>query len=183
MGGENMNSKSTYKTVITALFAALTCVATMFIRVPSPTSGYVNLGDGIVLLSGFLLGPVYGALAAGIGSMLADILAGYPAYAIGTLIIKAAVALVGGMVYRIRHQESESLARHVLRIITAGVCGEFFMVMGYFAYSGIFLSYGLGAAIEIPGNIIQSLFGIIIASVLTPVLMNSKELKKLLAEK
>ena len=182
-----MNRKSTFKIVITALFAALVCVATMFIRVPSPTGGYVNLGDGIVLLGAFLLGPVYGALAAGIGSMLADILAGYPAYAIGTLIIKAAVALVAGIIYKKISGgiacENESLNRHVLRIVVSAVCGEFIMVMGYFAYSGIFLSYGWGAAIEIPGNIIQSLFGIIISSVLTPVLLNSREIRKLLAAK
>lgn len=175
-----MNRKSTFRIVTTALLAALVCVATMFIRVPSPTGGYVNLGDGIVLLSAFLLGPVYGALAAGIGSMLADILAGYPAYAIGTLIIKATVALVAGIIYRKLRRESESVNQHVVRIIISAVCGEFFMVLGYFIYSGIFLSYGLGAAIEIPGNIIQSLFGIIIASVLTPALMNSREISKLL---
>ena len=39
------------KIVIGALFAALTCVATMVIQVPSPANGYVNLGDGVVLLS------------------------------------------------------------------------------------------------------------------------------------
>ena len=45
-----MRGSSTFRTVLTALFAALVCVATMFIRVPSPVSGYINLGDGFVLL-------------------------------------------------------------------------------------------------------------------------------------
>ena len=34
--------------VMAALLAALTCVATMIIKIPSPLQGYVNLGDWMV---------------------------------------------------------------------------------------------------------------------------------------
>lgn len=57
---------------------ALTCVLTMAVRIPSPTKGYLNLGDCAVLFSGWLLGPIYGTVAGGVGSALADLLAGYP---------------------------------------------------------------------------------------------------------
>ena len=68
----------TKKIVMTALFAALACVATMSIRIPTPgTSGYIHPGDAIVILAGIILGPAYGFLAAGIGSCLADLLGGY----------------------------------------------------------------------------------------------------------
>ena len=43
--------------------AALVYVATSIIQIPSPVNGYVNLGDCFVLLSGWLLGPWYGAAA------------------------------------------------------------------------------------------------------------------------
>ena len=47
------------KIVITALFAALACVATMIIKVPTVgTNGYVNIGDTIVLLSAWMIGGV-----------------------------------------------------------------------------------------------------------------------------
>ena len=47
------------KTIITAaLLAALTTVATMVIRIPTPTLGYIHLGDGMVLICGILLGRV-----------------------------------------------------------------------------------------------------------------------------
>lgn len=53
------------KIVMTALFAALACVATMSIRIPTPgTGGYIHPGDAIVILSGVVLGPSYGLLAA-----------------------------------------------------------------------------------------------------------------------
>lgn len=42
--------------------------------------GYVNLGDCAVLMSAWVLGPLYGGAAAGIGSALADLLSGYAHY-------------------------------------------------------------------------------------------------------
>ena len=59
-----MNSKSTVtlkKLVMAALFAALACVATMSIKIPTPgTSGYIHPGDAIVILAGVVLGPAWG---------------------------------------------------------------------------------------------------------------------------
>ena len=78
--------------VMTALLAALACVATLVIRIPSPTGGYMNLGDTVVLLSAYLLGPAWGAVAAGLGSALADLFSGYTAYVPATLLIKALMA-------------------------------------------------------------------------------------------
>ena len=77
--------------ILAAMFAALTCVATMIIHIPSPIGGYFNLGDCMVLLSAFVLGPVWGTAAGGIGSALADVICGYFVYAPGTLVIKALV--------------------------------------------------------------------------------------------
>lgn len=72
--------KKTLKLVRAAMFCALSCVATMVIRIPSPMNGYVNLGDCFVLLGGWILGPYYGFLAGGVGSALADFLLGYGHY-------------------------------------------------------------------------------------------------------
>ena len=70
-----MSDKKIRTMVMAAVLAALTCVATMVVQIPSPMQGYVNLGDCIVLLSGWILGPWWGAAAGGIGSMLG--IAGY----------------------------------------------------------------------------------------------------------
>ena len=56
------------------MFAALSCAATMVIQIPIAT-GYLNLGDSLCLLAGWILGPWYGFAAAGLGSALADLLA------------------------------------------------------------------------------------------------------------
>ena len=92
-----MKDEKTRKLVYLALFTALTTAATMVVRVPSPTGGYVNAGDAVVLLCAFVLGPVPGAVAAGIGSALADIFGSYFLYAPATLVIKGLTALVAGL--------------------------------------------------------------------------------------
>ena len=82
--------------VLSAMFAALCCVTTMLVQFPT-VAGYTNIGEGMCLLAGLVLGPWYGFFAAGIGSGLADLLAGYAHYVPGTFIIKGLVALVAMM--------------------------------------------------------------------------------------
>ena len=95
-----MRDANIKKLVLAALMAALTYVATSIVQIPSPMQGYVNLGDCIVLLSGWILGPWWGAAAGGIGSMLVDLLGGYGHYAPGTLIIKGCMALVAALIVK-----------------------------------------------------------------------------------
>ena len=89
------------KIVLAALFAAFACVATMSIRIPTPgTGGYIHPGDAVVILSGIILGPHWGLLAAGIGSALADLLGGYFIYVPITFVIKGVVAFAAGLIYQ-----------------------------------------------------------------------------------
>lgn len=146
------------KLILAALLAALTCVATCVIHVPIPaTNGYINLGDGMVLLGAFLLGPAYGAAAGGLGSLLADLLLGYAAYAPGTLLIKAAVGLCAGLLFGGLRGRTKGAA------LLAGVVGESIMVLGYFAYESTLLGYGLAAAASIGPNCIQGLGGLLVS--------------------
>ena len=137
-----------------AVLAALACVATMVVQIPSPMNGYVNLGDCFVLLSGWLLGPWWGAAAGGIGSMLADLLLGYGHYAPGTLVIKGLMALVGALVFK-------ALGKKSAAALVSGVVSEVIMVVGYFGYAGLLLGKGIGAAASIPGNLVQGAVGLV----------------------
>ena len=149
-----MQNKKLLKPIMAALFASLTCVATMAIRIPIPaTNGYANLGDAIVLLAAFLLGPVYGSLAAALGSALADLFAGYAVYAPGTAVIKGLCALVAALLLR-------RLGKRIKWAhVPAAVVGEVVMVGGYFLYESTLLGYGLAAAGSIPANAIQGAVG------------------------
>ena len=99
---------STKKLVLSALFAALACVATMSIRIPTPgTGGYIHPGDAIVILCGVFLDPVSAFLAAGIGSCMADLLGGYFIYVPITFVIKPCLRQVKGQ----RHESVCSRGR------------------------------------------------------------------------
>ena len=164
--------------VLAALFAALTTVMTMVIRIPSPMSGYVNLGDCAVLLSAWILGPGLGCVAAGIGSMLADLL-GYPLYAPGTLVVKGLMALVAGWLFlRIK---KGGLSRRLPALLASGVTGELIMILGYFIYEAapVPVGLGLGALANVPFNLVQGVFGLVAAGILYLALERSHALARL----
>lgn len=93
-------TKLTKQLSYSGLMAALCFISTAFISFPVPfTSGYIHLGDALVLSSGVILGKKYGAFAAGIGSALADIVLGYASWALPTFIIKALMAFIIGYIF------------------------------------------------------------------------------------
>ena len=152
--------------VACALLAALACAATMVIRVPSPTGGYMNLGDAAVLLGAFLLGPWYGAVAGGVGSAMADALSGYPVYVPATLIIKAVMAIAAGLVYRALREKSGGT-------LIAALIGETPMVVGYWLFDALLLGSFTGSAAGIPSNLVQAGFGVAVSVFLTAALRRS----------
>ena len=97
--------------------------------------------------------------------MLADIITGYSIYAPGTLVIKACMAIVAGLIYRAMKEKSAFAA-----MIVSEIPAQCIMVVGYFFYAGLILGKGLfgeaGAVLGIPLNIVQSLVGIVAATAL-----------------
>ena len=143
------------------MLAALTCVATMVIKIPSPLNGYINLGDCIVLLSGWLLSPVYGFFAAGLGSALADLFSGYAAYAPATFLIKGLMALIAcGGVKLFQKRVDKQFSR-----IISGVTAELFMIAGYWLFEGFLYGF-ISSAVNIPANGLQGLAGLILGILL-----------------
>lgn len=156
------------KLILAALFAALSCVATMSIRIPTPgTGGYIHPGDAIVILSGVILGPVWGFLAGGIGSALSDLIGGYFIYVPITFVIKGLVALAAGLLYQKvgKNQKSRYIA-----VVLGGVADIILVAGGYFVCE--FFIYGAGAAASIPANIIQGVGGLVISCILYPILIS-----------
>ena len=169
-----MKNVTTKKLVLTALFMALTVVATMFIRVPLPL-GYVNLGDAFVFLSVFILGPVCGTIAAGVGSALADLF-GYITYAPGTLIIKTAMAIVAYLLYKLLLKATK---KALLAEVVGGVVGAIIMAFGYFFYETLFFETVAVAIVNVPWNLIQGAVGVIISTIVMRILFATKIINKL----
>ncbi len=161
------------KLIVSALFAALTFVATFIVQIPAPF-GYVNLGDCFVLLSGALLGPFYGFAAAGLGSALADLLLGFSVYAPATLLIKGAMALIMGLVAQKQNKKV------ILKIALFGALCEILMAVCYFLYECFVLGYGIAAAAAIPANLFQGIVGLVAFLILYGVISRNKKLKNFL---
>lgn len=160
-----MTDSKIRKLVLAALMAALCTIMTMVIQVPSPMQGYVNLGDCAVLMSAWVLGPLYGGAAAGIGSALADLLSGYAHYVPGTFAIKLVMAVAAALIFRAATKKGLSASSVLLGQIAGGVVAEVIMVLGYFAYASLWLGKGLGCRRLHPGNIVQGVFGLVAATV------------------
>ena len=168
-----MKNKKLKLTIISALFAAMICVATMVIKIPTPLNGYINLGDCVILVASFILPCGYGFLAAGIGSALADVLSGYTAYAPATLAIKGLMVLVVYLVTKLLKNNKPDLAK-----VLSGFLAELWMVLGYYIFEGFM--YGFSASlVNIPMNAVQGVAGLILAVVLIKVLEKQKILEKL----
>ncbi len=162
-----MNSK-TKKLVMAALMAAVACVVTMIVKIPSPMKGYLNLGDCIVLTAGWMLSPLYGFLAAGTGSALADVFSGYIVYAPATFVIKGLMALTAYGIYRILQGKT---GRVPARIVSA-FAAEVLMTAGYFVFEGVLYGF-VPSMVNIPANAVQGAAGMIIGVLLAGLLEKS----------
>lgn len=162
-------NNTTQRIVMAALLAALTCVATMIIKIPSPLKGYLNLGDCVVLLAGWMLSPTYGFLAAGLGSALADTFSGYVTYVPATFVIKGLMALIAFYGFKLLHSKLGNISSRII----SGIVAEVVMVAGYFIFEGFL--YGFGPSlVNIPANVIQGVAGLIIGTILVKVFEKSK---------
>ena len=166
------------KMVITALFMALTCIATLIIQIPMPlTNGYINIGDVFVLAAAWSLGSPWGIAAAGIGSALADMI-GYVHYVPGTLVIKSLMAVVAILIAKAFTQKS-TLTKYMGRIV-GGILAEAVMIVGYFLYAWLLLGDSVSAAVtSIPGNAVQGTIGLVLGILLMSALDKTKVLVRL----
>lgn len=138
-----------------ALFAALCMLGTLFIIVPLP-NGYVNIGDVFVLLSGWLLGPIYGTIAAAVGSALADLVSGFSLYAPVTFFVKGLVAVLAWLLYQTLQKVSTKTIWSIASRALAALIAETCMVLGYFLFESVLYGFA-GGALALVGNSLQGI--------------------------
>ena len=114
--------------------------------------------------------------AAGVGSGLADLLAGYAHYVPGTFVIKGLVALIAAFMVRPILKKDEKLP--FWKLALCELPSEAFMVAGYFGYKALILQKGLAAAASIPNNLVQGALGIALSVLLYTVLCRVPDVHK-----
>ena len=155
-------SKSTlYRVVFSGVFAALVFVSN-YISIPIPVAigdvSRIHLGNIFCLFSGFMLGPIGGGLAAGIGSALYDLTnPAYIASAPFTFVFKFLLAAVCGWVANGGGANAEKHGRNILAAVSGSV-----------VYMVLYLSKSL-----IQGMLLGSEMGAVLASVGTKAVTSS----------
>lgn len=135
-----------------AVMTAVTTVLTMFVKIPTPTRGYLNLSDTMIFFSSYAFGPWVGGIIGGLGPALSDLISGYPQWAIFTFIIDGLQAVLVGLLVR-----EFKPANVVIGSLVAGV----WKVFGYFIAGDILSGFGPALG-EIIGNSFQMVVGLIV---------------------
>nr|WP_319487649.1 ECF transporter S component [uncultured Caproiciproducens sp.] len=138
--------KTTVNIALTGLMGALVLVGT-YLNIPIPVPGdktMIGLGNVFCILSGLLLGPVYGGAAAGVGSFVFDLTAGWASSAPFTLVFKFMMAFVCGT---IAYSGNKS-ARKLSRLIIAAIAGSLSYCALYLGYSYV-KELLIGSAVQV----------------------------------
>ena len=167
-------NQSIYRITFTAVMAAIVCVVT-FLRFPLLGSK-VHFANAMCLLSGMLLGPVFGGLAAGLGSALYDALFG--GYDLANCVMLA-------------QPKKEGKGLHA-RVVLGSVAGALSYVVLYMLKTFIYQSFVYGYPMDttwatmlskLPASLINAVAAFIAAPILyaavRPALKNAGLLKKL----
>jgi uncharacterized membrane protein len=132
-------AKDSTRTVFTmatgAVFAALTCVATLVFTAYVPTTtGYFNIGETVIYVAALVFGPYVGAFAGGVGAAIADMLVAFVFFP-GTLLIKAGEGAIVGILNK-RMRNTSRFNWRILTIVLGAVVGAALAITGSNYYTG-----------------------------------------------
>lgn len=155
----------TYTLVITALFIALTYVATWLINIRLPligSGGLIHLGNVPLFIGAMLFGRKTGALAGAFGMGLFDLFSGWTAWAPFTFAIVGAMGYVVGLMAE-KKPFSNATVNNVVSIVLALII----KIAGYYFAEVILYGNWVAPLGSIPGNIMQvTVAGIIVLLVI-----------------
>lgn len=141
---------------MSAVFAAATTIATMFVAIPVGI-GFLNFGEIVIYTAAFLFGGVIGGLAGGVGAAAADVLLGFAMFAPITFVVKGLEGFVVG-------QLSGTSTRSKVIAVAAGAP---FMIVGYFLAVAYLEGIPAAVAQELPIDILQAVVGFAVAYPIT----------------
>lgn len=150
---------------VTAAMAALVFLGTYIFKIPT-ISGYIHLGDCMILLTVALFGMKKGAVAGAVGGGLSDLLGGFFYWVGPTLVIKCMWALVMGTIMH-------KLLKNRKGAFLAGAAAGGVLQIAAYTIVRIFI-YGMQTAlIEVPGLALQTGTGIVAGLVIYRILAKS----------
>ena len=175
---EKKQTISTRRLVLAALLAALTVVGSALrITLPLEIAGTTSfhLGNIMCALSGILLGPWLGGLAAGMGSAIYDMMNPlYISEAWITFLFKGAYAVAAGLIARTGGKEITYPKSILATAVGAAAYAALYLLKSFY-YNGILL-HGLtveAAAITVVAKLPATIFNAVVAILFAPILAKS----------
>lgn len=165
--------QSTFRLCFIGLMAAIVFVLN-YLRIPFMGT-QLHMTNALCVLCGLLFGPGAGFLAAGLGSGLYDIVAGWGAECVITFVNKGVIALVAGLIaYKAGRRDSLTAADNA-RLIIGSVLGALAYVALYMLKTLIFGLLVDGLTMDavtvkllskLPGSLMNAVFAFIVAPIL-----------------
>ena len=151
-----------------AIMAAIIYVVTLF-RFPFLGSK-VHFANSMCLVAGLLFGPVYGGVAAGLGSALYDAFAGGYDFinVLITFVSKFAMAYVCGLI--VKKADKASVARVVVACIAGALTYVALYMLKTFIYQAFVYGYPMDAVwATVVSKLIPSLINALVAVISAPI--------------
>lgn len=145
-----------------------------YIRIPFMDTK-LTVANALCALAGLLFGPVGGFAAAGLGSGLYDLTAGYGVESLITLVSKGAIALVAGFIANKVFHKKETTTVDVVRVVIASAVGALLYVALYMLKTYLFGLYVNGLTLDatyvkmvskLSGSLINAVFAAIAGPIL-----------------
>ena len=160
---EKRQTNSALRTSLIAVLTAVVVVFTIIVKIPTPTKGYLNLCDLAICFIAFTFSPLTAFIAGGLGTAIADIISGYPQWALISFVVHGIEGLVVATIVK---RSAEDIKNGVKvspsKVIAAMILCIVIVAGGYFLLTAIFMSVGFAAAAAgIPGNIAQASVGVV----------------------
>jgi uncharacterized membrane protein len=156
----------TYRLTMTALFIALTYVATAFINIKIPflasQGGLIHLGNIPLFVAAALYGKKTGAMAGAFGMGLFDLTSGWVSWAPFTFVICGLIGFVFGVIVGKKGGK--------IRLILAVFAAAFIKVAGYYIAEIILCGNFFTPVTSVPGNLVQIFVAGIVAVPLIEIL-------------
>ncbi len=166
-----------FKISTITILTAITTVFTLAVRIPiAPTRGYINLGDVAIYFSAFAFGPFTAFVTGGLGTALADIIGGFAQWAPITFFAHGLQGFVIGLavgMMRLKTDNADDMEITsnsflsgtfnwgvIGRLALAFIFGTVVMAGGYLIAESFIVGWG-AALVELPGNIMQNVAGLV----------------------
>ena len=132
---------------IAGVFTALVFIVTAYLHIPT-NNGYIHVGDGLIYLAACMLPWPYAVAVGAGGALLADCLTGFAIWAPGSVIIKAATALL----FTSKAAKTMCLRNWLMLFPAAVICAG-----GYYLYESVLYGNFVAPLVGIPASLTQSL--------------------------